>query len=141
MFANFRRAEMKFRLLMASSFLFFAVTAGAADSAGNFNVGGGTGGVKCPNFVAEMEKARSLGIDSPRYVEATQGFTMFILGFQTGYNMMAPATYDIFSGKNGDYDLLAWVENYCRMNSSSRFGDGVVALARHFHPNRQQSYE
>ncbi len=56
---------MKFRLLMASSFLFFAVTAGAADSTGNFNVGGGTGGVKCPSFVAEMEKARSLGIDEP----------------------------------------------------------------------------
>jgi hypothetical protein len=63
---------------------------------------------------------------------------MYLLGFQTGYNMSTPDTYDIFPGSQGDYPLLSWVENYCRVNATQRFADGVVSLARELYPQRQR---
>ena len=116
-----------------------SVGAFGADSTGNYMVGGGAGGVRCPEFVATMERARTHKIGSLRYVQETQGFTMYLLGFQTGYNVSTPDTYDIFPGSEGDYPLLSWIENYCRLNPTSRFGDGVVALAQDRHAKRQRS--
>lgn len=110
----------------------------SADADGHFWLGGGAGGVKCPQFVASMEKARSLGIGSVEYVTETQGFTMYLLGFQTGYNMSTKNTCDIFPGEDKEYSLLSWVENYCRANASSRFADAVVALSKDRHPKRQR---
>lgn len=121
------------------SVMWLALPAHGADANGNYIVGGGAGGVRCPDYVATMERARSHSIGSLRYVQETQGFTMFLLGFQTGYNMSTPDTYDIFPGTEGDYPLLSWVENYCRANPTLRFGDGVIALAREVHPKRQRS--
>jgi hypothetical protein len=110
----------------------------SADTEGNFWRGGGAGGVECPQFVASMEKARSLGIDSVKYVTETQGFTMYLLGFQTGYNMSTKDTCDIFPGEEGKYSLLSWVENYCRANTSSRFADAVIALSEDRHQKRRR---
>ena len=110
----------------------------SADADGRFWLGGGVGSVKCPQFVASMEKARSLGIGSVGYVKETQGFTMYLLGFQTGYNMSTQDTCDIFLGEEKEYPLLSWAENYCRTNASSRFADAVVALSRDRHPKRQR---
>ena len=110
----------------------------SADADGRFWLGGGAGGVKCPQFVASMEKARSLRIGSLGYVEETQGFTMYLLGFKTGYNMSTQDTCDIFPGEEKDYPLLSWAENYCRSNPSSRFADAVVVLAKERHPKRQR---
>lgn len=115
-----------------------AQPAHSADTQGNFWRGGGAGGVECPQFVASMEKARSLGINSVKYVTETKGFTMYLLGFQTGYNMSTKDTCDIFQGEEGKYSLLSWVENYCRANASSRFADAVIALSEDRHPKRQR---
>ncbi|TAJ20623.1 MAG: hypothetical protein EPO47_11180 [Rugosibacter sp.] len=108
----------------------------SADTEGHFWLGGGTGGVMCPQFVASMEKARSLGIDSVGYATETQGYLMYLLGFQTGYNMSTKDTCDIFPSEEKAYSLLSWAENYCRENASSRFADGVVALSKNRHPKR-----
>ena len=116
----------------------YAQISQSADENGRFWLGGGAGGVKCPQFVASMEKARSLGIGSLGYAEATQGFTMYLLGFKTGYNMSTQDTCDIFPGEEKDYPLLSWAENYCRSNPSSRFADAVVVLAKERHPKRQR---
>lgn len=108
----------------------------SADNAGNFWRGGGTGGVMCPQFVASMEKARSLGIDSVEFANETQGYTMYIFGFQTAYNMSTNDTCDIFPNDEKFYSLLSWLENYCRANATSRFGDGVIALSKNHYPKR-----
>ena len=110
----------------------------SADADGRFWLGGGAGGVKCPEFVASMEKARSLRIGSIGYAMEVDGFLGYLLGFQTGYNLSTQDTCDIFSGEEKDYPLLSWVENYCRTNPSSRFADAVVALSRDRHPKRQR---
>ncbi|WP_157817895.1 hypothetical protein [Candidatus Thiodictyon syntrophicum] len=110
-----------------------------ADATGRFMLGGGAGGVQCPDFVAVMERARSSNIGSAQYVEETIGFTMFLLGFQTGYNMSTPDTFDIFPGAEKNYSLLSTVENFCRANPTKRFGDGVTALAIEVYPKRQPS--
>jgi len=109
----------------------------AADADDRFWVGGGAGSVACPQFVASMEKGRSLGIGSVGYAEETQAFTMYLQGFRTGYNMSTQKTCDIFPEGEKDYQLLSWLENFCRANPSSRFGNAVVALARERHPKRQ----
>ena len=110
----------------------------SGDANGRFWLGGGTGGVACPQFVASMEKGRSLGVGSVGYVTETQGFTMYLLGFRTGYNMSTQDTCDIFPDGEKDYPLLSWAENYCRTNPSSRFADAVVAMARELHSKRQR---
>lgn len=110
----------------------------SADADDRFWLGGGAGGVMCPQFVTSMEKARSLGIGSVGYVTETQGFTMYLLGFRTGYNLSTHETCDIFAGEEKEYPLLSWAENYCRVNSSSRFADAVIALAKERHPRRQR---
>ena len=112
--------------------------ANSADDTGNFMLGGGAGAMPCPEYVATMEKARTLGIGTVQYAEHTSSFVMYILGFQSGYNMAANDTYDVFPGTNGDYAMLAWIESYCRSHSSSRFGDGLVALARDSNVHRQK---
>jgi hypothetical protein len=109
----------------------------SADTNGHFWLGGGAGGVACPQFVASMEKGRSLGIGSIGYVTEIQGFTMYLQGFRTGYNMSTQDTCDIFPDGEKDYSLLSWIENFCRANPSSRFSDAVVALAIDRHSSRQ----
>lgn len=135
-----REGQMKIsRTLFAAVVLLCgAQLAHSADTSGRFWLGGGVGGVMCPQFVASMEKARSLRIGSVGYVEETQGFTMYLLGFQTGYNMSTQDTCDIFTGEGKEYSLLSWAENYCRANPSSRFSDAVVALSKDRHPRRQR---
>lgn len=112
-------------------FFFFLLTdtSFSADREGGYYMGGGAGGVKCPDFVASMEKGRSLGVGSIGYVHKTSVFTMYLLGFQTGYNLAADNVYDIFHDKKDHYELLSWIEQYCLENPSKNFGHGVVALS------------
>lgn len=128
-----------FKFLLVSGFLLGTQISVAADANGRFLLGGGVGGVQCPEFVASMEKARSLRIGTVGYVRETQGFTMYLLGFRSGYNVATPDTCDVFAGEENDYPLLAWAENWCRTHSSSRFGDAVVALAAERFPHRQRA--
>lgn len=130
---------MKFvRLIAVLTLVSCTQFAYSADAEGRFWLGGGAGGVPCPQFVASMEKGRAVGIGSVGYVSETQAFTMYLLGFRTGYNMSTQDTCDIFPEGEKDYPLLSWVENFCRANPSSRFADGVVALSRDRHPKRQR---
>jgi len=85
-----------------------------------------------------MEKARSLRIGTLGYVQETQGFTMYLQGFRSGYNVATKDTCDLFAGEENDYPLLAWTENWCRTHSSSRFSDAVVALSVERFPKRQK---
>lgn len=110
----------------------------SADTNGHFQLGGGVGAVTCPKFVESMEHSRSLGIGSVDYAYAMQGFIMYLMGFQTGYNASALDTCDIFSGTDTDYSLLSWAENFCRTNPSRRFADAVLALSLERHPERQR---
>lgn len=127
--------------LFQMMFLGLAVVVGSAhasDTGGGFFIAGGAGGVTCPNFVSVMERARLDGTGSVAYANETQGFTMYILGFETGYNMAEPSTYDVFPNETTAYPLLSWVENWCRVHPTAHFGEGVVALAKHSYPMRQQ---
>jgi hypothetical protein len=131
----------RLRALLAICALWVAAVSvvSAADTTGNFWRGGGAGGVACPQFVGTMERARSLGIGSLAYTREIQGFMMYVLGFRTGYNMAADATCDIFNGEAGDlYELLAWPEQWCRDNPTSRFSEAVVALAAESHGKRMK---
>ncbi|HOG81004.1 MAG: hypothetical protein BWX99_00993 [Deltaproteobacteria bacterium ADurb.Bin151] len=131
---------MNIRLfIVAVLLLSFAQPCWSADLKGRFMTGGGAGGVQCSQFVASMEKARSLGIGTIGYVTETQAFTNYLLGFQTGYNASSTDTYDIFRDDRDEYALLSWMENYCRANSSKRFADAVIALANDRYPTRQKS--
>lgn len=144
LYNNFGRKRRDMRtsrcLLLTLACFAMAQISFAADKDGLFFMGGGAGGVKCPDFVASMEKGRAQGINSLGYVQETQGFTMYILGFQTGYNMGSSNTYDIFNGIKSEYELLAKIEDYCRSNSSVRFGDAVIALAKAQHPKRKKNH-
>jgi hypothetical protein len=125
---------------LISCCLFLASGAALAGDAslGRYWLGGGVGSVECPNFVASMERAKKHGLGSIGYVNETQGYIMFISGFQTAYNLQTPNTCDIFSSLSTD-QLLAWSENYCRSKPLEKFGLAVVALAKEVHPKRAQS--
>lgn len=125
--------------LLAALCTFVVTPAVGATSNGQFHIAGGVGGVTCPEFVAAMESARSKGIGSVAYVTEVQGYEMYVLGFETGYNMARPSTYDIFPTHGSKYPLLSWVENWCRTHSTAHFGEGVVALARDRYFARQQA--
>jgi hypothetical protein len=132
----FQKAMDSFAFMLVLACLVGPAT--AADSKGSFWRGGGTGGVKCPDFVAAMEKGRSHGVGTIAYFREIGGFTMYLRGFQTGYNMSTPVTCDIFPGFEDAYPLLSWAENYCRANPLVTFGDAVVSLARELHPKRKR---
>jgi hypothetical protein len=118
--------------------LFVAQAVAGADSDGEFMLGGGVGSVKCPTFVSIMKRARTKRIGSLAYVNETNAFTMYLLGFQSGYNMAKDDTYDVFPDAQ-DHSLLAWAENWCRSNSTRVFGDAAVALAADRHAARIRS--
>ena len=112
-------------IIVAAALVCSAQISQSADVDGHFWFGAGAVGVKCPQFVASMEKARSFRIGSLGYVNEIQGFVMYLSGFQTGYNMSTQDTCDIFPGDK-DYPLLSWTENYCRTNPSVHFADAVI---------------
>lgn len=113
----------------------------AADSEGRYWLGGGTGSVSCSEFVSSMKKGKSAGIGSFTFVNETKAFDTYISGFQTGYNLLKPNTCDIFAEARNPYELLSWVENFCRANPSKRFGDAIVLLGEAYHSKRKQVCE
>ena len=115
--------------LVFAAFLCSAQPSYSADTNGRYIYGGGVGGVTCPQFVAAMERSRSFGIDSIAYANEMQGYVMYVLGFQTGYNVSAQDTCDIFPSEENTYALLSWAESYCRASPSRLFANAVVALS------------
>jgi len=107
--------------------LLLAGPAHAADQHGNYVVGGGVGGVTCPEFVNTIDEARRYGVGSSEWATRTQGYVMYILGFQTGYNLAKPGTFDLFANVSTD-QVLAQLETWCRQNPLKKFGQGFEPL-------------
>ncbi len=114
-------------------------TALAADSTGNYMVGGGSGSVLCSEFVKVLEQATAKGERTIGYVNIMQGFTMYLHGFRSGYNKAAPDTYDIFSGIE-EQGLINQLAIYCKENPRTRFGIAVSALAERNYSTRIREY-
>jgi hypothetical protein len=125
---------MRLRAIAACA-LFAVAPVLAFDSTGMYITGGGVGAVECPRFVSVMDRAKKFGTGTAGYVDETYGFAMYVVGFQTGYNLQTPQTCDIFAGLSSD-QLLSWLENYCRAYPLERFSGAVVALAKEVHPRR-----
>lgn len=125
-------------VVMFAVFSAISLTSVAEDKSGRFISGGGAGAVDCPKFVQSMDLAKASGIGTLGYVKEINGYLMFILGFQTAYNLQTPDTCNIFDSVSGD-QMLAWAENYCRANPLERFGDAVIKLAKEVHPRRKKS--
>ena len=124
------------RTLINCCFLLASGVALAGDaSSGRYWLGAGVGSVECPQFVESMERAKKHGLGTVEYANETQGYVMFISGFQTAYNLQTPNTCDIFGSLTTD-QLLAWAENYCRSKPLEKFGSAIVALATEVHPKR-----
>lgn len=109
----------------------FACTwpASGAGPNGEFQMGGGAGGVTCPEYRSVMHGAREHAIGSVPYVTQTQAFSMYVLGFQTGFNSSADGVCDVFNDITAD-QVLEWVDNYCQANPLKKFSHGVISLAR-----------
>lgn len=122
---------------MLSLGLTCSITLGGEAVSGRYIYGGGVGAVECPRFVEVMETAKIDKEGSVEYAIKTQGYVMYLSGFQTAYNIQTPNTCDIFDGLSGN-QLLAWTENYCQANPLKKFSSSVVALAQEVYPNRSQ---
>jgi hypothetical protein len=129
----------RLKVLVLSGLLLGAQIAFAADERGRFWLGGASGLVPCPTFIAAMAKARTLEYGSDEFAREMQGFSTYLHGFRTGYNAASPDTCDLFAGAENDYPLLAWAENWCTSNASRRFGDAVVALSAVRFPIRDRT--
>ena len=110
----------------------------AKDKNGEWVQGGGVGSVTCPAFNEVMRSARQHPSGSVEFVSQTQGFVMYISGFEAGYNQAASDTYDIFPAFSSD-QTLAWTDHYCSEQGLQTFGDAVSALGVEMHPRRQTS--
>ena len=124
---------MRTRLALAACLIAQPLAALAANP-GEYIVVGGLGGIECPRFVEAMAKSRTAGAASSEM----DGFSMYVAGFQTAYNLQTPKTCDIFAGMNGD-QLLVRLEEMCRAKPEQRFGAGVIALAKQLYPKRSKT--
>lgn len=105
----------------------------AADSNGQYMVGGGIGSVSCVDFISAMEEARRLGwTRSAASMSGVASFIAFLSGFQTAYNAHVADTCDLFRAQDGSdlTDRLMRVENVCRQAAGNiRFGVAVLQHA------------
>lgn len=67
-----------------------------------------------------------------------QGYTMYLLGYQTAYNRLAKDTFDIFDGFEVE-QLFAWIENWCRENPLEKYYQGINALTDFVFERRKRS--
>jgi hypothetical protein len=109
-----------------------ATTAVGYDEQGRFMRGGGAGSISCLQFTSDMVRAQVAGgLHQPRGVAITDPYVMYVLGFQTGYNLAALRMFDLFAkwGDNPSDRALFWINDWCQKNTSKVFDDGIVALA------------
>jgi hypothetical protein len=122
--------------ILLAAVLAAPLAAQAQKSLGNI-VGGGLGTAECSGFVEAMTRAKAQAPGSTGYAGETQGYAMYLSGFQTAYNLQTPQTCDIFAGWNNN-QILERIEKFCRDNPEARFGNGVIALAKERYPNRSK---
>jgi hypothetical protein len=85
----------------------------AADSSGQYLVGGGVGGLPCTQFLNAMAEARQEGgLTSIAGFNRINVWQQYVLGFETGYNYAMPGVQDIFStfGPSPANDVLYGIE-------------------------------
>lgn len=116
-------------------------SAPAADKNGNFMMGGGVGGLRCPSFLNEMTSAREAGgVHSTEGVNHVAPWLAWVEGFSTGYNYKAPGVFSIFApleeGPDAGFAVLFAIEPWCRDHPSAKFSEAVLALANQMH-NKQ----
>jgi hypothetical protein len=100
--------------------------------ANGFWMGGGVGGLGCPEFLNAMATARQKGgLRSFAGVRETSPFENFLSGFQTGFNSEAEDIFDIFKplGTDPTLNALYAIEPWCVSNPDKKFADAVLALA------------
>jgi hypothetical protein len=130
---------MRIHTALFASSLALAGSAVAGDYwSGAYVVGGGVGGVECRQYTAALAQAEPYGVGSPEYDAATYGFTMYLSGFRTAYNLQTPDTCDVF-GRFTTQQLLGWLKYYCNSYPTRRFGSAVVTLAQGLHSGRVRS--
>jgi hypothetical protein len=95
-------------------------------------MGGGVGGLSCAEFLNAMAEMRQLGgahtIEGANRINV---WTEYALGFQTGFNVAAPGTFDIFSAFKDDPapQVLYGVEPLCRDHPEEKFGSALATFA------------
>lgn len=120
------------KAVLAAVVIFAAAPAWARDKDGNFQIGGGVGAVNCPQFLDIVAQARqSGGTKTVQGVTLLNPFLQYVLGFQTGFNLMNPEIYDVFAklGDDPAGSALFAIEPYCQQHPDKRFGQGLLWLA------------
>jgi hypothetical protein len=103
-----------------------------ARDANGFWMGGGVGGLGCPEFLNAMATARQKGgLRSTAGVRETGAYENYVSGFQTGFNSEAEGIFDIFKSLGADPTLNALyaIEPWCASNPDKNFSDAVLALS------------
>ena len=109
----------------------------AADKSGEYITGGGVGSVQCSQFVHDMEEARKAGgLHSAAGTSIISVWSEYVVGFQTGYNYVAPGVRDIFApfGSSPSIDVLEKVEPWCQKHPSEIFGVALVNFVKTIEP-------
>jgi hypothetical protein len=76
--------------------------ASAADKAGLYMIGGGVGGVGCPEFLNAMQTRLKGGLNTPAGAEEISNFVNYVEGLRTGFNS---------ENRGGILDIFAALEN------------------------------
>jgi hypothetical protein len=111
----------------------------AADSEGQYLVGGGVGALRCTQFLNAMAEARQEGgLISIAGATRISPWASYVLGFETGYNFAMPGVRDIFSafGPSPGNDVLYGVEPWCQRHPTWLFGSALIAFAEELRKKR-----
>ena len=118
---------------------FIATTAQGADKNGNYKIGGGVGVMKCPEFLDVMATHRQLGgMNTESGAVAVNPEIEYVLGFQTGFNLVSTSGLDIFqkiSPSEGVNALYA-IEPYCQQHPDKNFGQALIWLATYLRDSK-----
>ena len=115
-----------------AAIVLFGSSAIARDANG-FWVGGGVGGLKCPEFLNAMATARQKGgLKSLAGVREIAPYEYYVSGFQTGFNSESDGVYDIFQALGHDFtdQVLYAVEPWCASNPDKTFATALLVLAQ-----------
>lgn len=103
--------------------------ASAADSAGQYMIGGGVGSLQCVQLTNDMAEARAMGGQTTiAGANKLNIWNQYVVGFQTGYNDAAPGVRDIFArfGSSPSNEVLARIEPWCRQHPLELFGTALI---------------
>jgi hypothetical protein len=118
--------------ILASATIALLINSAVARDANGFWMGGGVGGLGCPEFLNAMATARQKGgLRSAAGVQETGAYENYVSGFQTGFNSEAEGVYEIFKSLGTDPTLNALyaIEPWCAGNPDKKFAHAVLALA------------